>query len=267
MSKFSKLLRAIQLLASNPSLINKILEDEDVNKRTVISEYGLEKGLKKIPFKSICKQNSIIVEPFAFLDGGSLPTDHALLTLLAQHFTDCSYFEIGTWRGESASNVARFAKEVFTLNLSAEELKLLGHDDKYINEQGHFSKNNTKIKQLYGNSFHFNFSPYHKKFDLIFIDGDHRYDAVKNDTAKAFELLKNENSIIVWHDYGSSPELPRWEVLNGILDGAPKEKHNRIYSVENTLCAIYFPDEISASYIDYPQTPTHHFSVNLQIKD
>jgi len=51
------------------------------------------------------------------------------------------------------------------------------------------------------------------------------------------------------------------------LDGAPKEKRNKIYSVENTLCAIYYPNEINASYIDYPQTPTHHFSVNLQIKD
>ena len=52
-------------------------------------------------------------------------------------------------------------------------------------------------------------------------------------------LLKDENSIIVWHDYAHNPSTTRWEVLQGILDGLPVSEHKFLYAVKNTKCAIY----------------------------
>jgi len=59
-------------------------------------------------------------------------------------------------------------------------------------------------------------------FDVLFIDGDHRYDYVKNDTAKVFRHLVHNKSIVLWHDYAYSPGQVRYEVLAGILDGVPE---------------------------------------------
>jgi hypothetical protein len=48
--------------------------------------------------------------------------------------------------------------------------------------------------------FSYRFSlPYH--VDMVFIDGDHRYETVVKDIKKAFDLLKN-GGLICGHDYG-----------------------------------------------------------------
>jgi hypothetical protein len=39
-----------------------------------------------------------------------------------------------------------------------------------------------------------------EKFDLIFVDADHRFESVMNDTQVALALLA-ENGVVVWHDY------------------------------------------------------------------
>ena len=66
---------------------------------------------------------------------------------------------------------------------------------------------------------HFDFSAYKGKMDFVFIDGDHHYESVLKDSATAFELLKDDHSIIAWHDYTNGPETIRWEVFHGILTG------------------------------------------------
>ena len=80
-----------------------------------------------------------------------------------------------------------------------------------------------------------------KKFDLIFIDGDHSTEAVRRDTKKMFSYLNNDQSIIVWHDAKVDTEYPRYEVLLGIYQALPYEMHGNIYLVENSLCAVYIP--------------------------
>ena len=71
------------------------------------------------------------------------------------------------------------------------------------------------------------FEALNKKFDLIFIDGDHHYEMVRNDTAKVFQSLFHSGSTVVWHDYAFNPEKIRFEVLAGILDGCPTEFHHQ----------------------------------------
>ena len=188
-----------------------------------------------------------------------------LLKGIAQQFKECKYFEIGTWRGESVINVAETAKTCYTLNLSSDEIIDLGLKKEYADLHGFFSKNKKNIKHLYGNSMNFNFDGLNKKFDLIFIDGNHKYEYVKNDTEKVFENLIHENSIIVWHDYAYTPEYPRAEVLAGILDGVPKHLHNNLHHVSNTMCAIFTNRNFDSNAVEFPVKPLKTFKLQANL--
>jgi predicted O-methyltransferase YrrM len=195
-----------------------------------------------------------------------LPTDLAILKLLASGFDECSYFEIGTWRGESVVNVADNAKECYTLNLSKQELLKLGLDEKYADLHGFFSKNKKNITHLIGNSMTYDFASLNKKFDLIFIDGNHHYDFVKNDTAKVFEHLIHENSVIVWHDYAYAPEKLRPEVMSAILDGTPQIFRKNLYQVSNSMCAIFTRKSFKTEVFSPLSKPALKFEVQMEVK-
>ena len=266
MSKISKLIKGITTLVAKPYMINKIIDNEDVHMEACHKTYPqFKSGLPIIDFRAVVPDASIEINPFAFMDGGSLVTDIALLKSLAGKKNDCQYFEIGTWRGESVANVAAYAKDCFTLNLSEQDLYNLGLNELIIKEQDSFSKNLNNVTHLKGNSLNFDFSPYHKKMDLVFIDGDHHYDAVKKDTEKAFKLLKDNESIMVWHDYAFNPERVRWDVFRGILDGTPAELRKNLYQVSNTMCAIYYPHPVKTIPIETKYTADKKFIVNLSL--
>jgi predicted O-methyltransferase YrrM len=266
MSKISKLIKAIGLVIKQPSLLNKVLDDADVNKQEVVTKYNLPEGLKTALLTDLIPNYNVTVEPFSALDGGSTPIDLSLLKGLASSIKECNYFEIGTWRGESVANVASVAKECVTLNLPDEELLRMGMDKQYVASHRLFSKNLKNVTHVQANSQTFDFSKYYSKFDLIFIDGDHHYESVKNDTANAFKLLKDENSIIVWHDYGNTPNDIRWDVLRGILDGTPANKQQYLYRVSNTLCAIYTTKPLKSTYPEAFAFPDKTFSINISSK-
>ncbi|MFL5763807.1 MAG: class I SAM-dependent methyltransferase [Bacteroidia bacterium] len=264
MGKTGKLFKALSLILKQPSLLNKVLDDEDVNRKTVISKYGLAKGLSSVDISDLLPGMDVTVEPYGALEGGSTPIDLALLKGLAASIPDCHYFEIGTWRGESVANVAAAATRCFTLNLPDETILSMGGTKEYAGLHRHFSKQLDNVTHLQGNSLTFDYSSYRKKFDLVFIDGDHHYETVKNDTEKAFELIKNENSIIIWHDYGHDPSDIRWDVFRGILDGTPAASRKHLYRVSNTLCAIYTNRALRSGHSKPHAVPDKHFSITVK---
>jgi predicted O-methyltransferase YrrM len=207
-----------------------------------------------------------VIEPYAFLDGGSLPTDIGLLRSLASSIEKCLYFEIGTWRGESVANIAAEGATCYTLNLSKEDLVRLGYPKKYADEHFFFSRGLDNVTQLEGNSLTFDFSTLNKKFDLIFIDGDHHYKMVKNDTEKIFKDIVHNKSIVVWHDYARNPESVRYEVLSGILDALPEKDHKYLYHFSNSLSALFIPREFEGFDLIPPVTPEGHFKIGLTYK-
>lgn len=266
MSKFKKLTKALSILINKPYMINKVIDDESVHQETVLKGNStLKDGFPEVDLIDIIPNLNETITPFSFLNGGSLITDLALLKGLTKQKEDCTYFEIGTWRGESVANVSNNTKESFSLNLSIDSLKELGYNEEYLNQQEFFSKGIKNVTHLKGNSFDFDFSPYYNKCDVIFIDGDHHYESVVNDTQIAFKLLKDENSVIVWHDYAKNPGEIRWDILRGIYDGTPLDKRKKLISVSNTLCAMYSNSSLLKTD-NKKITPTKVFRIDISAK-
>jgi hypothetical protein len=142
----------------------------------------------------------------------------------------------------------------------------IGLNKRYIDLHRFYSKNIPNIVHLEGNTLSFDFQALNRKFDLIFIDGDHRFEMVKNDTEKVFRHLLHEKSIVVWHDYARNPETVRYQVLAGILEGCPKSNHDHIFHVAHTLCAVYIPGMTGGEKPDVHMTPEGSFKINLEFK-
>ena len=127
-------------------------------------------------------------------------------------------FEIGTFDGRTALNLAANAPEtatVLTLDLPAAAwnstaLPLAPGEDLLVKKESSGERFRTspwgrKIRQLHGDSASFDFSPWHGGADFVFIDGSHSLEYVRNDTEKALALLRDGHGVIVWHDYGQMP--------------------------------------------------------------
>jgi predicted O-methyltransferase YrrM len=203
---------------------------------------------------------------YSFLTDTSLITDIVMLKALAKRAGDCSYMEIGSFRGESITAVADVAKDCTSLTLSVDEMRAFNFDENHIKASGVYIKDRKNITSHYHNSLTFDFSKLNKKFDLIFVDGDHTHDAVVSDTRNVFKLLKDEISIIVWHDYAYYPGAVRHEVMSAILEGTPKEFHNNLYHVSNTMCAIFTREKVNAKRIGAQIVPNKVFKVEIEAR-
>jgi len=91
-----------------------------------------------------------------------------------------------------------------------------------------------KIKIIFMNSLKFDEKNLVNKMDLIFIDGGHTFSIIKNDSEKAFKMIKSKG-IILWHDYNlgksSSKDVVRY--LNSI------SKQKKIFKIKNTSLCFY----------------------------
>jgi hypothetical protein len=143
----------------------------------------------------------------------SYTADLVSMCMLCQILRPRVVLEIGTFHGAGALHWAGNAPdaEVYTLDLPAAVAPVLAVTDmdrSFV--QGHGvtkqmlfdGKSEAKrIHCLYGDSATFDFSPFLGKVDLLFIDGAHSYEYVRNDTLRAGECCR-PGGVIAWHDYG-----------------------------------------------------------------
>lgn len=263
MSKIQKLFKALGLILRKPYLLNLVIESEDVMKDKV-KAYGMGDGLPLVEIDQLFGDFNGTADPYAYLSGATMPIDIALLRALAQRYNVETYFEIGTWRGESVANMAKVVKHCTTLNLPKEDIISLTHNELYADLHCFFSKELSNVEQLWGNSLTYDFADLYGKYDMVFVDGDHHYDSVKKDTETAFRLLRNDNSIIVWHDYALDPETIRFDVMAAILDGTPADKRKHIYHISNTLCAVYLPEDLPTKKLTPYEEPQKYFKIDIQ---
>lgn len=232
--------------------------------KIVKEKFGIDK-LPVIDLLDLCPGFHESMDAYSFLKDTSLVSDILMIKALAKKFKECSYLEIGSFRGESIAAIADVARDCTSITLSADEMRAMRFPEGYITSHAVYSKDKRNVTTWHENSQTFDYGKLNgKKFDLIFVDGDHTYNGVVIDTKNVFSLLKNEESIIVWHDYGFSTEEIRHEVMAAILEGTPVHYRKNLYHVSNTMCAIFARGNYPTSELQPLAIPNKGFRVEVE---
>jgi len=206
-----------------------------------------------------------VLSQYAFLGGGSTILDLLLLKHLAMTRQPCTYFEIGTYRGESLLAVLPHVEHAHSLDLDDQHMNQLRFSPEMQSQMQVLLKNKENIDFIKGDSRKVDFQSLNAKCDLIFIDGNHTFEYVKHDTESVLNHLAQESTIIVWHDYAIDPEQVRWEVLTGIRAGLPQHLHQYLYHIENTKCAVLIKDDnLVGKPAQFPQRVTKTWEVTIR---
>jgi predicted O-methyltransferase YrrM len=146
--------------------------------------------------------------PFGAIDEETGKVNQAELLFVdavAKFIKARNIFEFGTYMGRTTYHLVGASPEaqVTTLDLPPEggskTWPFLGNVYKGSDRE-------SRITQLLCDCHKFDPAPYKQQFDFIYIDGDHSYNGVKNDTMKALEMLC-PGGTMMWHDYGPSSDL------------------------------------------------------------
>lgn len=171
-----------------------------------------------------------------FRNSASYVADIVSLCLLCRAIKPKVIFEIGTLTGYTAAHMALNCDDcrIYTLDLPPDgeptlattvidgaHVKMHEETKRYVWEGMGIAK---KIQTLFGDSASFDYSPYHGRVDLFFIDGAHSYEYVRSDTLNAMKCC-HPGSVIAWHDFGrvGVNGVSRW-----LLEIS---KQHRVYSV------------------------------------
>ena len=265
MPKLKIAFRIVREILRDPRRLTRVIDPTPQTSKEVIQSYfNRRQGLPQIDLLDLFPRLDETISPYSYLEGQALPTDIALLKGLARQRPGCRYLEIGSWRGESLANVATVCAECVAVTLSSAEMREAGYPKSAIACEGFFSRGVVNVRFIEHNSRTFDFSQFGPYFDLIFIDGDHSPEAIRDDTRAAFSVLRNENSVIVWHDYALTPESVNWPTLEGIRQGLPPDKLDSVFHISNTLCAAFLGNvPFAAKPVAFPQMPDKTFNIRL----
>ena len=235
-----------------------------VENKTSEQYYKSSQGIKFISIKDVLPDLNETIINYTYLDGTSFPIDIAFVKGIVSCYDYCDYLEIGSCRGESLINIIPNVASATSISLSKDQMLNMGFDIKNVEVEGCLIPPDMKYRQIYHNSLTFDYSTLNEKFDVIFVEGDHSAEAVEIDTQNAFKLLKDENSVIIWHDCGNTVNDYRYEVIAGIIKGCPPESLKHIYRVQNTLCGIYTKKSIKPSEIVNKNSPIVLFDMEIK---
>jgi predicted O-methyltransferase YrrM len=171
-------------------------------------DYDNRLRVPEVSWQAFCPQASSLTVPVdvQYRYGNVSPLEIYCLAALAVSRKALRIFEMGTFDGATALALASAcpAALVFTLELppgrehaaSAPSIT----DRIPTGDRFHGTPQSARITQLYGDSTRFDFSRYHARCDLIFIDAGHDYRSVRSDSRNALRMVR-PGGIILWHDY------------------------------------------------------------------
>lgn len=125
------------------------------------------------------------------------PQELYLLSCIAISCNPKKIFEIGTYDGATSLQLAKCCpnSQIFTIDLPPQP------DDHFkVGSRYTCTPYESQIVQLYGDSTKFDYSPYSKQMDLIFVDGSHELEVVGIDSMNALKMV-SPGGIIIWDDY------------------------------------------------------------------
>lgn len=118
-------------------------------------------------------------------------------------------FEFGTYIGSATLVMAMNAGPdclVDTLDLPPEE-RPSGYDPFEVGVAFRSSRYAKNIVQHYGDSRSMDWSGREGTYDLVFVDADHSYECVRNDSLIALRMVR-PGGVVVWDDYIYTKEHP-----------------------------------------------------------
>lgn len=154
----------------------------------------------------------LLEAPYTLLDfrqeyGGVSHLEARILAASIRLLEPRVLFEIGTFNGATTRQLAVNAPEgavVHTIDLPVDhplrgDRSTVDVAPERVGEAYRGTPEEAKIRQLYGNTLDFDFSPYRRGVDWIFVDAAHTYEAVRSDSENALRMIR-PGGVIFWHD-------------------------------------------------------------------
>jgi len=218
MSKLSKsIARILKITFQNPKDLRHILGAANATASRFENPESDTRIFPKIEYSSILPDTGRFhFQTFRDVEASVTLTEAAALAALIQLSEAKRVFEFGTYKGVSTTQLALNLPAdgiVYTLDLPEDHPVYLEYS-RLASETGMKilvpEDVVSKVQFLKSDSAKFDTTPYRNLMDLVFVDGYHSYEYVKNDTEKGWEMLR-PGGIIAWHDcVPDRPEIIRY---------------------------------------------------------
>jgi hypothetical protein len=168
----------------------------------------------------------------------------AYLATIAKTLEARMLFEIGTYNGLTALTLAMNLPDatVHTLDLpaDAEPTLRLGRGDRsnmipFVARAYEGRPEGERVIQHFCDSATFDYARFRGSCELVYVDGAHSSEYVRNDTAAAFEMVSDRGAI-VWDDYWR--RLPEVVAFLNSLDRTP------LFRLPGSRLVAWFPESV-----------------------
>jgi predicted O-methyltransferase YrrM len=153
--------------------------------------------------------------PLAAIKEETVHDNHAEMLYvieIAAHRHSKRIFEFGTNFGRTTFHLASACPEAVVTTLDLPRAENPWPYAPFVGAYFEGTEASSRIRQIRVDSRRFDPTPYEGQMDFVWVDADHSYEGVKNDTEMAFRLLA-PGGAIMWHDFGpDSPDLVRFFV-------------------------------------------------------
>ena len=204
--------RLVKITSRNPRDLQHLLGITNSAAGEIVDPVADVRPIPSVDVLDICPGTQRwILQSFPSVGASVSPLECAALAALTRLVRAKRVFEFGTYKGVSTTQLALNVGEdgmVFTLDLPeghpAFSLPIPKPEERQIAAEG--GKGILiprdlleRVTFLRSDSATFDESPYLGTIDLVFVDGAHSYEYVKNDTEKGYNMLRS-GGVLAWHD-------------------------------------------------------------------
>jgi predicted O-methyltransferase YrrM len=200
---------ALEALAARDDLANRDRALVERMRRERVFRREVKRcRLRRLPLAAILPGTQAVAVPLAAVHEETGHPNHVEMLYVVAGAVAVGardVFEFGTFVGRTTYHLAQALPEasVTTLDLPRDE-NPYGFADR-VGEVYRDTPEAARIRELRVNALAFDPEPERSSYDFIWVDGDHSYEGVRNDTEKALALLR-PGGTIMWHDF--SPDSP-----------------------------------------------------------
>ncbi|MNI45479.1 hypothetical protein D3C73_999050 [compost metagenome] len=181
-----------------------------------------------------------------------------------------TFLEIGTWTGESVASMAEVVDHCFSISLPDDHPDLSAVFDRYCDKENFsrfFSSKYNNITNFQEDSLRFDYNKIISDIDLVFIDGDHSYQAIKKDTENIFKKCGYENTIVIWHDFKTLRNELVQTTYQAVSENLPQNYQENLFAVQGTYCGIYIPEQyMHLFHIGEDRDSIYSYEVSIRAK-